>query len=126
MLVLGENTITCNILSREKTLRIFTNINIVMMTQVECWFNCKNIIDNIVNLQGQCIPLCGQIHCSCLSNCIFACMHVVAEAGLLAQRALFISHRRLGPSVAIGAIDLPADDVFFSVSVMVNNPNVTN
>lgn len=41
--------------------------------------------------------------------------NVVAEAGLLAQTALFTSHRLLGPNVAIGAIDLPADDIFFSV-----------
>lgn len=40
-------------------------------------------------------------------------MHVVAEAGLLAQRALFMSNRLLGPSVAIGAIDLPAGDIFY-------------
>lgn len=40
-------------------------------------------------------------------------MHVVAEAGLLAQRALFTSHTLLGPNVAIGARDLPADDIFF-------------
>lgn len=54
-------------------------------------------------------------------------MHVVAEAGLLAQRALFMSHRLLGPNVAIGAIHLPADDIFFFfVSLMVNNLNVTN
>lgn len=53
-------------------------------------------------------------------------MHVVAEAGLLAQRTLFMSNRLLGPSVAIGAIDLPADDIFFSVSMMVNNLDQTN
>lgn len=40
-------------------------------------------------------------------------MHVVAEAGLLAQRALFMSHRLLGPNVAIEATDLPAGDIFF-------------
>lgn len=48
-------------------------------------------------------------------------MHVVAEAGLLAQRALFTSHRLLGPNVAIGARDLPADDIFFPFEIMVNN-----
>lgn len=53
-------------------------------------------------------------------------MHVVAEAGLLAQRAMFMSQRLLGPNVAIGAIDLPADDVFFSVLMMVNNHSDTN
>lgn len=56
-------------------------------------------------------------------------MHVVAEVGLLTQRALFMSLRLLGPNVAIGAIDLPADDIiifFFSVSMIVNNLNVTN
>lgn len=53
-------------------------------------------------------------------------MHAVAEAGLLVQRALFMSHRLLGPNVAIGAIDQPADDIIFSVSMMVNKLNVTN
>lgn len=53
-------------------------------------------------------------------------MHVVAEAGLLAQRALFTSHRLLGPNVAIGARDLPADDIFFPFEIMVNNIYKTN
>lgn len=49
---------------------------------------------------------------------IFSFVHVFqivffAEAGLLAQRALFMSNRLLGPSVAIGAIDLPAGDIFY-------------
>ncbi len=47
------------------------------------------------------------------AKCIFTCMHAVAEAGLLAQRALFMSHTLLGPNVAIEATDLPADDIFF-------------
>lgn len=41
-------------------------------------------------------------------------MHVVAEAGLFAQRALFTSQGLLGPNVAIEATDLPAGDIFFS------------
>lgn len=53
-------------------------------------------------------------------------MHVITEAGLLTQRALFMSGRLLGPSVAIGAIDFPADDVILSISAMVNNQNVIN
>lgn len=52
-------------------------------------------------------------HLFMFANSIFTCMHAVAEAGLLAQRALFMSHRLLGPNVAIEAIDLPADDIFF-------------
>lgn len=43
-------------------------------------------------------------------------MHVVAEAGLRTQRALFMSQTLLGPNVAIGATDLPADDGFFRLT----------
>lgn len=86
------------------------------MTHAEYWLDCTNTTANLVHLQGNCISLCRQICifiCSCLPTSIFICMHVVAEAGLLAQRALFMSHRLLGPNVAIGAIDRPADDIFF-------------
>lgn len=51
--------------------------------------------------------------CSWLPDSICTCMHAVAETGLLAQRALFMSHTLLGPNVAIGATDLPADDKGF-------------
>lgn len=81
------------------------------MTHAIYWLDYTYTIDNLLYLQRHCIPLCGQIHIHLIMY--FTCMHVVAEAGLLAQRALFMSHRLLGPNVAIEAIELPADDIFF-------------
>lgn len=62
----------------------------------------------------------------CQKVFLHASMHVVAEAGLLGQRALFISHRLLGPNIALEAIALPAEDIFFPISMMANNLNVTH
>lgn len=68
------------------------------MTCAEYWLDWTNVIDNAVNLKKK--NLCEKVYILIspwLPSSLSTSMHVVAEAGLLAQRALFMSHRLLGP-----------------------------